>query len=214
MRDRNTVWMKKCRDLLRTLLVPLPFLLFHATNSLLFKETPYKLQQRVHRLANIEIDLLIAYGIKGIILDLDNTIISEDDCYLSPGAEEWITQAKLAGLDFFILSNGKRCYRVKYWSYRLNIKAISPARKPLPSAFRQALTQMKLHPKQVIVIGDSIHTDVLGAWILGSSHIQVATLPHPPQWWEKLAGKWVQIPYPAGEKLWEFYDTYSYNRFL
>jgi hypothetical protein len=27
-------------------------------------------------------------GIKGIILDLDNTIISEDDQYLSPGGME------------------------------------------------------------------------------------------------------------------------------
>ena len=190
------------------------FLLFNTKNKTNCKGVSCKLSQEVCRLANIEIDMLLACGIKGIILDLDNTIISEDDCYLSPGAEDWITQAKLAGLHFFILSNGNRHYRVKYWSHRLNIKALNPARKPFPSAFRKALAQMKLHPKQVIVIGDSVHTDVLGAWILGSFHIQVATLPHPPRWWEKLAGKWVQIPYPRGEELWEFNDAHSYENFL
>jgi uncharacterized protein len=125
--------------------------------------------------AQIEIDCLRESGIKGIILDLDNTIVSEDDQYLSPGAEEWITQTKLAGLDFFILSNGKRHYRVKYWSHRLNIQAMSPAKKPFPSAFHQAIAYMQLHPKQVVVIGDSLHTDVLGAWLSGCC---VSRLPH------------------------------------
>ncbi|MEH2026474.1 hypothetical protein [Nostoc sp.] len=36
-------------------------------------------------------------GAKGIILDLDNTIISEDDRYLFYCAEDWLTQTKLAG---------------------------------------------------------------------------------------------------------------------
>jgi uncharacterized protein len=168
-----------------------------------------KLPHRADTLADIKIDWLINYGIKGIILDLDNTIISEDDRYISPGAENWIEQAKLAGLVFFILSNGKRRYRVRYWSYRLKIQAINPARKPFPMAFKTAIAQMNLYPSQVVVIGDSVHTDIVGAWILGSSHIQVATLPHPPRWWEKLAGKWVQIPDPSTTELWDFEDVYS-----
>ena len=169
----------------------------------------HKLPQRADTLANIEIESLITHGIKGIILDLDNTIISEDDRYISPGAENWIDRAKLAGLVFFILSNGKRHYRVKYWSDRLKIQAINPARKPFPMAFKTAIAQMNLNPSQVVVIGDSVHTDIIGAWILGSCHIQVATLPHPPRWWEKLAGKWVQIPYPSTIELWDFEDVYS-----
>ncbi|MDJ0736531.1 MAG: YqeG family HAD IIIA-type phosphatase [Nostocaceae cyanobacterium] len=178
------------------------------------------LQRNRHRftaqadiLASIEIDQLTNRGIKGIILDLDNTIISEDDRYLSPEAENWIQQAKLAGLSFFILSNGKRRYRVLYWSQRLDIQAINPAKKPFPHSFRKAMTYMQLPPKQVIVIGDSFHTDVMGAKFCGCSCIQVATLPHPPRWWERLAGKFVQTPYPTGYELWEFYPA-AYQSFL
>ncbi|WP_421658249.1 YqeG family HAD IIIA-type phosphatase [Leptothermofonsia sp. ETS-13] len=158
--------------------------------------------QQADNLATISLASLKYRGIKGVILDLDNTIVSEDDRYLSPGAEAWIQQAKQVGFKFFILSNGKRRYRVEFWSHRLGIPALSPARKPLPMAFNKALKAMQLQPSQVIVIGDSRHTDILGAFLVGCPSIQVATLPHPFRWWEKLLGKRVQTPYPAHLELW------------
>jgi len=164
-----------------------------------------------HNLAAIEINWLQTCGIQGIILDLDNTIISEDDRYLSPRAEEWIAEAKSQGLKFFILSNGKRTYRVKLWSHRLNIPAINPAQKPFPKNFRRAMTEMQLSPPQVIVIGDGWHTDILGAKLAGCYSIQVASLPHPLRWWEKLLGKWWQKPYPQDGELWEFDANPSNN---
>ncbi|MBD2251309.1 YqeG family HAD IIIA-type phosphatase [Nostoc parmelioides] len=176
-------------------------------------EQPNKLPKQILTLAEIKIDWLKNAGIRGVILDLDNTIISEDDRYLSPWAEDWIAEAKLAGLKLFILSNGKRRYRVKYWSHRLDINAISPAKKPFPSAFRKAMTQMRLSSKNVLVIGDSLHTDIMGAKLSGCLCIQVASLPHPPRWWEKLAGKWVQIPYPNGKELWDFEGAFGYKIF-
>lgn len=168
------------------------------------KKSAYKFASHSYRLSTIDRELLKISGIQGVILDLDNTIISEDDRYVSPGAEDWIKQAKLEGFKFYILSNGKRRYRVKLWTHRLDIPAINPAKKPFPFAFRKALAHMQLKPKQVVVIGDSRHTDVLGAWLVGCPSIQVATLPHPFRWWEKLFGKRVQTPYPADHELWEF----------
>jgi HAD superfamily phosphatase (TIGR01668 family) len=163
----------------------------------------YKFPREAYRLSTIDLNWLKHSGIQGVILDLDNTIVSEDDRYLSPGAEDWIKEAKLQGFKFFILSNGKRRYRVKFWSHRLDIPAVNPARKPFPFAFRKALTSMQLKAKQVVVIGDSRHTDILGAYLVGCPSIQVATLPHPFRWWEKLLGKRVQTPYPSDHELWE-----------
>jgi uncharacterized protein len=140
-------------------------------------------------LAAISLDRLVASDIQGLIIDLDNTIVSEDDRYVSPDAVTWIVRAKKLGLKLFILSNGKRNYRVKYWSAYLDIPAINPARKPFPAAFYTAIANMQLTPKGVVVIGDSFHTDLLGAWIVGCHSIQVASLPHPSRWWEKLIGK-------------------------
>ncbi len=158
----------------------------------------------MHRVADIDIARLKAQGILGIILDLDNTIVSEDDQYLSPHAEDWIESARQEGFKLFLLSNGKRKHRVDYWSHRLNMSAISPARKPRPGSFRLALRKMGLRPHQVVVVGDSFHTDVCGARIIGSSSIQICTLPHPPRWWESIAGRWLQQPDPDPKSLWRF----------
>lgn len=183
-------------------------------HHLSFIKQPEQLPKKIINLAEIKINWLKAAGIRGVILDLDNTIVSEDDRYLSPWAEDWIAEAKLADLKLFILSNGKRRYRVKYWSHRLDIPAISPAKKPFPPAFRKAINQMRLSSKNVVVIGDSLHTDVMGAKLCGCRCIQVASLPHPPRWWEKLAGKWVQIPYPIEKELWNFDGAFGYKIFL
>jgi HAD superfamily phosphatase (TIGR01668 family) len=163
----------------------------------------YYLPQRVLKLSEVRHEWLTYSAIQGIILDLDNTIISEDDRYLSPGAIQWIEQAKFLGFQFFLLSNGQRRHRARNWAERLELPLINPAKKPLPFSFNKALKQMELEAKQVVVIGDSLHTDVIGAWWIGCPWIQVASLPHPPRWWERLAGRWVQIPYPSEEELWE-----------
>ncbi|MBD1912508.1 MULTISPECIES: YqeG family HAD IIIA-type phosphatase [unclassified Leptolyngbya] len=151
--------------------------------------------------ADIDINDLVRSGIQGIILDLDNTIVTEDDRYLSPGIENWIQLAKQRGLRFCILSNGKRRHRINYWMLRLDIPALSPARKPLPWGFWKALKQMGLRSRAVVVIGDSLHTDLIGAWFVGCRTIQVASLPHDPHWWETLAGQWLHVPYPTPEQL-------------
>lgn len=166
------------------------------------------LPSRATTIAAIDINDLLQANIRGIILDLDNTIVSEDDRYLCPYAEEWIKEAKAKGLKFYILSNGKRRYRVRYWSARLDIPAVNPARKPFPPAFRQALSHMQLKAKQVVVIGDSLHTDVIGAaWSGCAVCIQVATLPHPPRWWETILGWYVQRPFPRELELWDFHPS-------
>jgi len=76
------------------------------------------------------------------------------------------------------------------------------------------MAHMQLPAKHVVVIGDSLHTDVVGALLCGCRCIQVASLPHPPRCWEKLLGTWVQTPYPGGGELWKFDDPVGYESFF
>lgn len=189
------------------------YVLNRRRNRSLGHHSAFGFSPQAETLATIDINAVISLGIRAIILDLDNTVVSEDDRYLSPHAEAWIMQAKDLGLKFFILSNGKRRARVEYWSSYLDIPAISPAKKPFPSAFRRAMKHMNVLSKHVVVIGDSRHTDVLGAWLSGCLSIQVASLPHPPRWWERLLGKHVQIPYSSAQKLWDFLPYHHRSNF-
>lgn len=162
------------------------------------------LPPQVLTVAAIQHQWLKRLEIRGVILDLDNTIVSEDDRYLSPRSEQWIAEAKSLGLQLFLLSNGRRRHRAQHWAERLALPLINPARKPLPFAFYRALKRMQLEAREVVVIGDSLHTDIIGAWWVGCPCIQVASLPHPPRWWERLAGRWLQIPFPPEEELWNY----------
>ncbi|MGG6293755.1 YqeG family HAD IIIA-type phosphatase [Leptolyngbya sp. AN02str] len=191
--------------------IPLLSGLVHLVERSLKKANTQPFANQADTLAEIDLNHLMTTRIGGIILDLDNTIVSEDDRYISPEAVDWIKRAKSLGLKLFILSNGKRRYRVEYWSNYLEVPAINPAKKPFPTAFRKALQHMELQPEQVVVIGDSRHTDVLGAWIVGCPCIQVASLPHPPRWWETLLGKYVQTPYPMERSLWNFQPSAHYR---
>ncbi|NJK42169.1 MAG: YqeG family HAD IIIA-type phosphatase [Acaryochloridaceae cyanobacterium SU_2_1] len=169
------------------------------------------LPRYANTVASINLNTLVSNDIKGIILDLDNTIISEDDKFISPNVNTWIQKAKDLGIKFYILSNCKSHYRVEYWSSYLTIPATSSARKPIPTGFRKAISYMHLEKSQVAVIGDSLHTDILGAWLVGCPSIQVASLPHPPRWWEKFIGKYVQCPFPKDLELWNF-QPIEYDR--
>ncbi|WP_071590802.1 YqeG family HAD IIIA-type phosphatase [Synechococcus sp. PCC 7336] len=169
--------------------------------------------RRCTSLSSLDLNQLKQIGIRGIILDLDNTIVSEDDRYLSPNSESWIERAQEEGFSLFILSNGKREYRVNYWSERLGIDAIGRAKKPFPKSFKIALYSMRLLPIQVVVIGDGFHTDAIGALWNGCHCVQVASLPHKARWWEKIIGRWVQIPYPKHAPLWSFNPQYYSSSF-
>ena len=147
-------------------------------------------------LSMISMEWLRENQIKGLILDLDNTIISEDDRYLSLGVESWLQQVQDSGTQIFLVSNGKREARFINWKERLYLPGIHKARKPFKSGFKRALRSMNLHPHDVMVIGDSLHTDILGAKISHLRCIQVASLPHPKRWWESLIGAYIQKPYP------------------
>jgi uncharacterized protein len=152
-------------------------------------------------LSDISITWLREQQVKGLILDLDNTIISEDDRYLSPQVESWLSQVKDFGIQIYLVSNGKREVRFLFWKEHLYIPGIHRARKPFRSGFQRALRSMNLRPNEVMVIGDSFHTDVLGAKISHLRCIQVASLPHPKRWWEKLIGAYIQKPYPQNYPL-------------
>lgn len=153
-------------------------------------------KRRITCVADINLNTLLILNKRGIILDLDNTLISEDDRYFSPYIQLWIEQAKQKEIKLFILSNSKRRKRVDHWSAYFDISAIGAAKKPLLKNFKQAIFKLGVPKHQIIIVGDAMHTDGLGAWFVGCDWIQVASLPHPMHWWEKLLSSWIHISYP------------------
>ncbi|WJY28977.1 MULTISPECIES: YqeG family HAD IIIA-type phosphatase [Sporosarcina] len=100
-------------------------------------------------------------GIKGIITDLDNTLVAWDRADATPEIATWIKDMQEAGLQVTILSNNNEL-RVKSFCDPIGTPFIFSARKPMKKAFRKAINQMGLKKEEVVMIGDQLMTDVLG----------------------------------------------------
>lgn len=117
--------------------------------------------EHVHSIFEIRPEDLKEKGIKGIITDLDNTLVAWDRKDATEEVIEWFKLMKEHDIQVTIISNNNE-KRVTYFSEPLNIPFIHSARKPLGQAFRQARKVMKLEKKEIVVVGDQLLTDVLG----------------------------------------------------
>ncbi|MED4203286.1 YqeG family HAD IIIA-type phosphatase [Neobacillus mesonae] len=104
---------------------------------------------------------LKARGIKGIITDLDNTLVEWDRPSATPQLVQWFEEIKKHDILVTIVSNNNE-QRVKAFADPLKIPFIFRARKPMSRAFNQALRQMGIKKEETVVIGDQLLTDVLG----------------------------------------------------
>ena len=100
-------------------------------------------------------------GVKGIITDLDNTLVEWDRPDATPEIISWLSTMKAANILVTIVSNNND-ERVKVFSEPLGIPYISKARKPLRSPFIRAINTMGIKKEEAVVIGDQLLTDILG----------------------------------------------------
>ncbi|WNS74374.1 YqeG family HAD IIIA-type phosphatase [Bacillus sp. DTU_2020_1000418_1_SI_GHA_SEK_038] len=117
--------------------------------------------QHVRSIFEITPERLKEYGVKGIITDLDNTLVEWDRPNATPKLIKWFEEMKNSNVMITIVSNNND-NRVRSFSEPLNIPFIPLARKPLGRAFNRALLEMGLKKEETVVIGDQLLTDVLG----------------------------------------------------
>ena len=117
--------------------------------------------QHVRSIFEITPERLKEFGVKGIITDLDNTLVEWDRPNATPKLIKWFEEMKNSNVMITIVSNNND-NRVRSFSEPLNIPFIPLARKPLGRAFNRALLEMGLKKEETVVIGDQLLTDVLG----------------------------------------------------
>lgn len=120
----------------------------------------------VRSLRDIPLAALKARGIRGLIIDLDNTVTEWGRATLDREIYRWFTELKKQDLKACLVSNN-RDVRVQKIAAYLGIPGISRAGKPRRRAFYQAMAVMKTEINNTAVIGDQVFTDVLGGNRLG-----------------------------------------------
>ena len=126
----------------------------------------------------IDFDQLYKEGYRGIIFDIDNTLVPHG----APADERAISlfkHLKELGFSCMLLSNNKEP-RVKMFNDAVHVKYIYKAGKPKPSGYRRAMKELGTDTSNTIFVGDQIFTDVYGARRCGMRTILVKPL-HPKE---------------------------------
>ena len=92
----------------------------------------------VKSIFEIDIEKLADSGVKGIITDLDNTLVGWDVKEPTNGVKSWFAKARDLGITVTIVSNNNKS-RVSSFSSSLGVDYIFKARKPMGKAFKMAI---------------------------------------------------------------------------
>lgn len=129
---------------------------------------------QANSILELDLDVLKNMGIRGIIFDLDNTLVEWKKDLIDPEVITLIERFKNEGFKLCILSNALE-YRVEAVARTLNIPYLSRAVKPRKLPFRKALELLGTFPEETAVVGDQLFTD-----ILGGNRMELCTIWTPP----------------------------------
>lgn len=109
----------------------------------------------------IDYERLYREGYRGIIFDIDNTLVPHG----APADERAIAlfdRLKKIGFDCILLSNNKEP-RVKMFNDSVHVRYIFKAGKPGVKNYRKAMEMMGTDKWNTFFVGDQLFTDVWGA---------------------------------------------------
>ena len=128
------------------------------------------------RLTEIDCEALATRGVRGVMLDLDNTLTPWRSLEVPAETREWLERLRRTGLRACLLTNAAGDHRVRPVAESLELPWIVRALKPLPAGFRRAMTLLQTTPETTAMIGDQVFTDIFGGNRLGLYTILVEPL--------------------------------------
>ena len=118
------------------------------------------------RITDVTAEDLRRLDVRGVLLDVDNTLTTHDAPDLTEDVKNWLTAMQARGFVLVIVSNNSP-QRVAPFASKLGLPYSANARKPLPVGYRAASVEINVPLKECVAIGDQIFTDVIGANLAG-----------------------------------------------
>ena len=129
---------------------------------------------------------LLTQGIRVVLIDIDNTLVPRDTQVLPNEVKAWVESLKECGLRICLLSNNWHDSVLAY-AVELDVPIVHKSTKPFPFGYKHALKKVAhVKGEKVVMVGDQIFTDVLGARILGLNAILVAPQATKDLWYTLL----------------------------
>ena len=127
----------------------------------------------VHVLSVFAIDYekLAALGYKGILFDIDNTLVRHNEPATSR-AIQLMERLKAIGFKVCLVSNNKEP-RVATFNKKMKVNYIYKAGKPSKKGYIRAMDEIGCTVENTLAVGDQIYTDIIGSASLGIHTILV-----------------------------------------
>ena len=137
----------------------------------------FRITAAFERVTDITTEFLAENRIRGLILDLDNTLTTHDNPVPAEGVLDWLDSMKNNGIRLMIVSNN-HAPRVTPFAEMLGLPFVSEGAKPFTKGFKEAVAKMGLTKDDVAAVGDQIYTDVLGANLFRIKMLYVKPIEH------------------------------------
>lgn len=122
--------------------------------------------------------ILQQHGLKGLVLDVDDTLVPISLTDVSAELHDWMSDLKAVSTIWLVSNNISRS-RISSIAKALDVPYILGAGKPSRRKLRQAVEAMDMPFEQVAMVGDRLFTDVLAGNRLGMFTILVEPMVNP-----------------------------------
>ena len=99
-------------------------------------------------------------GIKGLLIDVDGTLLSRQSNVIPLNVKKWIKESKKL-FSLYLISNNPSDERIRKIAKELDIRYKSNALKPRKKITLDVILEMNEDTKNIAIIGDRIFTDVI-----------------------------------------------------
>ncbi len=127
---------------------------------------------RFNKFNEVTADFLVSLGVKGVILDIDNTLEPYENALPGEHVLEWLNSLYSAGIKTAIVSNNDKA-RVALFNKDIEMPAYYKGKKPFKKYLIRAMIDMGTNETNTVLMGDQVFTDIWAAHNAGIRGILV-----------------------------------------
>ena len=118
-------------------------------------------------------EFLSSIGVKGILLDVDNTLEPYENPLPTEKVIDWFKSLREHGIRAAIVSNNDK-ERIELFNKDLGLPAYYKAKKPFKKSLNLAMRDLGTKPEETVFMGDQVFTDV---WAAKNAGIRAILVP-------------------------------------
>ena len=99
-------------------------------------------------------------GIKGLLIDVDGTLLSRQTNIIPKNVKKWIKESKKF-FTLYLISNNPFDERIRKIAKELDIRYKSNALKPRKKITLEVISEINEESKNIAIVGDRILTDII-----------------------------------------------------